>query len=131
VRSKWLLVWVTMYKINSRAHPHVHAHVNNAAFYTYYTNWRWEGVYLGLYWSRFLIFYFQCPIFRSKTSDILLFEFILLSLVIKISKINFDTGIYWHIFYNTDNMCIYSQTAQSTILLEIQKYIFIPLKTKI
>jgi len=36
-----------------------------------------------LYMSRFLIFYFQCPIIISNACDILLFEFKLLSLVIK------------------------------------------------
>jgi len=53
-----------------------------------YTNQR-EEVYLGLYRSQFSIFYFQCPIFNSETCDILLFEFGLLSLVIKITKIDF------------------------------------------
>jgi len=42
--------------------------------------------------SRFSTFYFQCPLFSSKTCDILLFEFELLSLEIEISKIDFYTG---------------------------------------
>jgi len=53
--------------------------------------------------SRFSIFYLHFPTFSSKICDILLFE--LLSLVIRISKIDF----YSLLFYDIDKIEVFTR----------------------